>query len=88
MDDAAFSLWDERGQRLYLTPDERQHFRTCARRQDNHQTRTLCQFLYYTGCCISEALEMTPERFDWIEHTATLRTLKKKGKNRHKVYRG
>lgn len=87
MDDAAFTLWDERGKRLYLTPEERQRFRDTARAQDDHHARTFCQFLYYTGCRISEGLEVTPQRFDWTEQTVTLRTLKKKGKNRDKVFR-
>ena len=82
-----FTLWDERGARLYLTPEERDAFRAVARAQDDTYTRTFCQLLYYTGCRISEGLELTPQRFDWSEQTVILRTLKKKGKNRHKVFR-
>ena len=87
MENDAFTLWDESGRRLYLTPDERQRFREAARAQPDHKTRTLCQLLYYTGCRISEALEMAPERIDWQEQAAIFRTLKKKGRNRDKIFR-
>ena len=49
------SLYDEKGPRLYLTPDEREAFLLAAKKSDR-QTRTFCQTLHSTGCRISEAL--------------------------------
>ena len=34
--------------------------------------------IYYTGCRISEALALTPERIDWEEDTITFESLKKR----------
>ena len=42
--------------------------------------RTLCGVLHYTGCRISEALQLTPQRVDLTAETITFRSLKKRGK--------
>ncbi len=62
MDSEAFSLFDNRGQRLYLTADERTAFRSVAKAQGERELRTFCYLLLFTGCRISEGLEVTPER--------------------------
>lgn len=82
-----FTLWDDQGARLYLTAEERERFKAVAKAQSDHTIRTFCQLLYYTGCRISEGLETSPTRIDWTEQAIVLRTLKKKGKDRLKVYR-
>ncbi len=64
MDSEAFSLFDDRGQRLYLTADERTALRSVAKAQGERELRTFCHLLTYTGCRISEALETTPQRLD------------------------
>lgn len=87
MDSEAFSLFDERGHRLYLSPDERSAFKAAAKAQGDRETRTFCHLLTYTGCRISEALETTPQRIDWQEQAIMFRTLKKRGKKAATTYR-
>lgn len=87
MESEGFSLWDERGQRLYLTPSERDAFRAQARAQEEREARTFAQLLALTGCRISEALETTPKRVDWNEQAIIFRTLKKRGAKRATQYR-
>ena len=87
MDSEAFSLFDERGHRLYLTADERTAFRAAAKAQGDRRLRTFCHLLAYTGCRVSEGLEITPARFDWQEQAIMFRTLKKRGKKAASTYR-
>ena len=87
MTEVSFTLWDEKGQRLYLNADERERFKAVSKSLEEREARTLCHLMLYTGCRISEALELTPERIDWKEHAVMLRTLKKKGKNKDKIFR-
>lgn len=87
MDSEAFSLWDDQGSRLYLTADERAAFRAAARAHDDRGARTFCHLLLFTGCRISEGLEVTPERFDWQDQAVMFRTLKKRGRKALTTYR-
>ena len=87
MDNEAFSLWDEQGHRFYLTADERAAFRAAARAHDDRHARTFCHLLLFTGCRISEGLEITPERFDWQDQAVMFRTLKKRGRKKETTYR-
>jgi integrase/recombinase XerD len=77
------TLFDGQGRRLYLTGDERDAFLKAAEKADR-ETRTFCSVLYYTGCRISEALALTPQRFDFPDKTILFETLKKR---RTGVYR-
>ena len=76
-------LFDLAGNRLYLNADERRAFMATAR-QVRPEVRTFCETLHYTGCRISEALEITPKRVDLAAGQITLRSLKKR---RQDVYR-
>ena len=49
-----------------------------------HDGRTFGLVLAYTGCRISEVLELTPRRIDLAAQAITLRTLKQRRQN---VYR-
>ena len=53
----------QNGQRKYLNAEERAQFLAAA---DLHEpeVRTLCGVLAYTGCRISEALNVTMDRVD------------------------
>ncbi len=53
MDSEAFSLFDDRGKRLYLTADERTAFRTVTRAHNDCSARTYCHLLPFTGCRVS-----------------------------------
>lgn len=70
---------DQKGKRLYLTEDEREAFRKAALTADR-PIRTFCETLLFTGCRISEALELTPQRVDFSAQTIIFRSLKKRGK--------
>jgi len=77
-------LIDPNGQRLYLTEDERQAFIQTANAADP-PLRTFCAVLHYTGCRISEALELTLKSVDLQNETIIFRTLKRR--NKKVVYR-
>jgi integrase/recombinase XerD len=77
--DEKVTLFDLEGSRLYLTPDEMDLFLSTAEKS-SREIRTFCTILYYTGCRISEALELTPKRFDFANKTLIFETLKKRRK--------
>jgi integrase len=70
-------LFDPAGWHKYLNGQEQERFRQAAIRQ-SPEVRTLCLFLYWTGCRISEALAVTHRRIDGEGKAATLETLKKR----------
>lgn len=70
-------LWDNQGQRLYLTPEEREAFLKAA---DNEvrEKRMLCHVFHYTGCRTSEILELAPYRINTDQKEIVIRTIKKR----------
>ena len=76
-------LFDAQGHRLYLTHEERTAFLAAAKAAPR-AVRTFCLVLHYTGCRISEALALTPKRFDFSGKAIVFETLKKR---RRGVYR-
>ena len=70
-------LFDIDGRRLYLNTDERAAFLKAAAMIDPEQ-RAFAEMLHYSGCRISEALELTPERIDLSDNKVILRSLKKR----------
>lgn len=70
-------LYNEEGERKYLSPTEREAFRQAAE-EAPRDIRTFCLVLYYTGCRLSEALALTPERIDFDEKTIIFESLKKR----------
>jgi integrase/recombinase XerD len=66
------------GRRKYVTPDERQHFLSAASRCDRPDLATLCLMLAYTGCRISEALQLCAGSIDRAEALVVIRSLKKR----------
>jgi len=77
------SLFDERGNRKYLTPEERQRFYN-ATIEVSKDWRAFGRMLYFTGCRISEALNMKVKDIDFSSGAATFRSLKQR---RDDVYR-
>ena len=71
------TLYDDTGNRLYLNADERTDFLRIARNKPRFE-RTFCETLHYTGCRISEALELTAARVDLGGNTIAIRSLKKR----------
>jgi len=77
--DMNLSAFDNKGRRKYLNAAENERFLTAASLQDA-LLESFCLFLYYTGCRISEALELQPEDLQSIEGVVAIRTLKRRGK--------
>lgn len=77
------SLYDASGKRKYLTKDERAAFLKAAERA-SCEVRTFCGLLAYTGCRISEALQLTVDRADLAQGVIVFESLKKRRKG---VYR-
>ena len=73
-------LFTTDGKRKYLTQDEQERFLKAAAGLDSAQVRTFCMTLAYTGCRISEALELTVERVDLSAKVVRFRSLKKRDK--------
>jgi integrase/recombinase XerD len=70
-------LFDSQGNRKYLTRDERDKFILSAEGYAP-EIRTLCGVLAYTGCRISEALNLTVDRIDLEAGTIVFESLKKR----------
>ena len=68
---------DQEGKRLYLTAGERMAFLKVAARMPG-EIRSFCETLHYTGCRITEALNLTADRIDLDNETITFETLKKR----------
>ena len=73
-------LYTSDGQRKYLTQDEQARFLSSASQLDRADVRTFCMTLAFTGCRISEALQLTVERVDLSAKVVRFRTLKKRDK--------
>lgn len=72
----SISLFKE-GQRLYVTPDEREIL-LAAVKDLAPKERTLCETLAYTGCRISEALNLTHHSVDLSARSVVFKTLKQR----------
>ena len=76
-------LFTSTGKRLYLTDSERKKFLAAAD-QEERAVRTFCYVLAYTGCRISEGLQLVGERIDFDAGAIVFESLKKR---RRGVYR-
>lgn len=70
-------LFSLKGDRLYLTSDERERFLDAAEHEEN-ESQMFCRVLHYTGCRPSEALELVPGRVLFDENALVFRSLKKR----------
>ncbi|MEJ7928235.1 tyrosine-type recombinase/integrase [Sphingobium sp. AN641] len=70
-------LFDGEGQRKYLLAAEAQLFLKTAA-QCERATRLFAELLFYTGCRITEGLELTPRRLDTAGKRVVFRTLKRR----------
>ena len=84
-----WDLYDEQGNRKYLTAVERKAFfksiTPALIDKNKRNKRTFALMLYYTGCRISEGLHITYKNIDYSRHGVVLRTLKRHTKK--KIYR-
>lgn len=72
------SLYSSRGQRKYLSADERRRFLATAMALPRCELGTLCLVLAHTGCRISEALALTPAALALADDVIVIRCLKKR----------
>ncbi len=72
-----FSLYTKDGQPKYLNQSERQRFIECAD-QCERSIRLLCLTLLFSGCRLSEALNLTKESVLTPEQALSIRSLKKR----------
>jgi integrase len=63
------------GERKYLNKEERQAFKNAVQYM-KPDARNYCLMLYYTGCRLNEALEVSPDRLMFEEQKVIFRTLK------------
>lgn len=77
-------LYDRQGNRLYLTSKERDDFLYTASLQER-PVRTFCSILYYTGCRISEALQVIPRRVDFSDQVIVFESLKRRRKGLYRA---
>ncbi|MDB6025851.1 MAG: integrase family protein [Verrucomicrobiales bacterium] len=69
-------MFDRKGHRKYLNKAERRAFFMVAKKEPNRLRRAFCLTLYYTGCRISEALNLTVSQLDFAEKALVFETLK------------
>ncbi len=74
------SLFSPKGERLYLTAQERKNYLAAAEEEDR-ENRIFCHVLHYTGCRPSEALELSPSRILIDSKDIVFRSLKKRKKD-------
>ncbi len=77
-------IYDNNGQRKYLTSTERDRFIQAAIQMPLDE-QSFCLAIAYSGCRISEALQLTSNRVDLVEQVLIIRTLKRRNSG---IYRG
>ena len=70
-------LNDKYGKRLYLTDRERVQFLVASTKETGN-VRSLCETLHFTGCRLSEALNLSVDSIDIENQSITFETLKKR----------
>lgn len=73
-------MFDLKGRRKYLNKKERKAFFNAVRKLGNKSEKAFCLLLYYTGCRISEALNLHPSSLDVSEGNVVIETLKRRKK--------
>jgi integrase/recombinase XerD len=71
-------VFDRRGNRKYLNKPERRKYRRAVANERNVESLAFCLTLFYTGCRISEALNLTAERVDLTGKLLVFETLKRR----------
>jgi integrase len=71
-------VFDQRGKRKYLNGAERRAFFQAVGKEPDALRRAFGLTLYYTGCRISEALNLTVERIDLADRNFVFETLKRR----------
>ena len=77
-------LHDPAGRRKYLTANEVAKFLEASKEADR-EVRTFCQCLAFTGCRITEALQLTADRIDLANRVLAADALLADGRAREAV---
>jgi len=72
------ALFDRKGNRKYLNGPERKAFLRAAKAERDRLRRGFCLTLFYTGCRISEGLNLTAERVELTGGAIVFETLKRR----------
>jgi integrase len=73
-------VFDRQGRRKYLNSNERDAFLTVVAQVDDPARRSFCLTLFYTGCRISEALNLKAGNVDFSQKSLVFETLKRRRK--------
>jgi integrase len=73
-------LFDRDGNRKYLNRSERKAYVQAVNNEADLTWRSFCLTLFYTGCRISEALNLTAERIDLTGKALVFETLKRRAR--------
>src|SRR5262249_50826228 len=71
-------MFDRQGSRKYLNWPEREAYFRAVRKESDLLRRTFCLTLFHTGCRVSEALDLDPDRIDFTERAVVFETLKQR----------
>ena len=71
-------MFDRRGSRKYLNGAERRAFLRAVKNEPSTARQAFCLTLFYTGCRISEALNLTEGHIDMTDKSITFETLKRR----------
>jgi len=77
-------MFDREGHRKYLNWPEREVFLAVVERETDPSRKAFCLTLFYTGCRISEALQLTVERIDVTEQALIFETLKRRKRGQYR----
>lgn len=72
-------LFDNSGNRKYLTPEEREQFKNATNKVSKDK-RMFALMLFHTGCRISEGLNVQVKHIDFSNGCVTFETLKRRKK--------
>ena len=81
------SLFTSDGERKYLTQHERKLYLHAVPILEDEKEQTFCEMILYTGCRPTEARMSTVVQIDIDECMVTIRSLKKRGKNKGRKFR-
>lgn len=86
-DEPLMSLFSDEGERKYLNREERKRFYKARKIITDKSERTFVEMLFWTGCRISEALNLVVMRINVEDSFVVFQTLKQHGKNKGKKFR-
>lgn len=78
-------MFDRQGNRKYLNWPEREAYFRAVKRDSDLVSRAFCLTLFYTGCRISEALQLNRDRVDFTEKALVFETLKQRERGRYRA---